>query len=311
MNEITNFSNVNENDKNEEEKKYSEIIYPINNINTKNVKVRNPGIDFIRMFVMFTIVLHHLTYFTCITRKFPKYIKIFNLIGIFTSLHNTTFAIVSGIVGIKTKVKYSNLFYIYFWTQFYSMSFYFIYKIYNPLLARDFQGIEEFFIVVFQKYWYFTQYFATFLFLPVINNGINKLSKSELKTVIFSIYFSLLFWNDYMNPTKDVFHFCGNKSIPGFIFLYLNGAYIGKYRREYEGMNKTIFCFLCISIYILTSLFTTIIINTNSFEMNSSHYKSIVFVKLKQIFVKKASALPMIIQANTMILFLLEIKYLL
>ena len=189
MNELINFSIDIQNDKNEEDKKYSEIINPKNNINTKNVKVRNPGIDFIRMFVMFTIVLHHLTYFTCITRKYSKYIKIFNLIGIFTSLHNTTFAIVSGIVGIKSKVKYSNLFYIYFWTKFYSMSFYFFYKNYYPLLARDFQGIQEFFVVIFQKYWYFTQYYATFLFLPVINKGINQLSKSELKIVIFYTFF--------------------------------------------------------------------------------------------------------------------------
>ena len=43
--------------------------------------------------------------------------------------------------------------------------------------------------ILFQKYWYFTKYFGMYLFLPVINKGIEGLTRSELRIVVISIIF--------------------------------------------------------------------------------------------------------------------------
>ena len=39
---------------------------------------------------------------------------------------------------------------------------------------------QEYCPVIFNRYWYFTTYFGMYLFLPVINKGIENLTKGNL-----------------------------------------------------------------------------------------------------------------------------------
>ena len=95
--------------------------------------------------------------------------------------------------------------------------------------------------MIFQVYWYFSTYFGMYLFLPVINKGIAQLSKYEFRLVVMSTLGILVLWKDYKNKKTDVFHLNSGGSVIWFLIFYLTGAYIGKYRVDYNGFKKFVF----------------------------------------------------------------------
>ena len=234
------------------------MINKINPNNTKEndeqkiKKVRNPGVDFFRLISMYNIVVNHYFYNADVFSHFPNYNRQFSLIHNFTDWNNNAFILISGIVGYKTN-KYSNLIYLWLTVFFYTVGIdkYFLhfrkisipkgelYKDYNPM--------------IFNRYWYFSSYFGMYLFLPVINKGIASLTKYELRLVVLTTLGIFIFWREYKNKDDDLFHFHNGFSMIWQLTFYLTGAYIGKYRVDYKGIIKYIYCFLCIIIYFFIS----------------------------------------------------------
>ena len=174
-----------------------------NNINSKstNVKIRNPGIDLFRIITMYFILLHHLLVHG---RGMIRYRKYENIINIIIMWHINGFGLISGIAGYKT-TKYSNLFFLWLMTAFYNGGIYYYFNRNKPFSAIYNNIFNEIFPVAFPKYWYFSKYFKMYLFLPAINRGLQNLSKSELKVLVFSLYGLCIFWNGYKNPKSDIF----------------------------------------------------------------------------------------------------------
>ena len=81
------------------------------NSEQKIKKVRNPGVDFLRLISMYNIVVNNYFYDADVFKHFPSYDRYFSLIHNFTDWNNNAFILISGIVGYKTN-KYSNLIYI-------------------------------------------------------------------------------------------------------------------------------------------------------------------------------------------------------
>ena len=52
-----------------------------------------------------------------------------------------------------------------------------------------------------------------YLFLPVINKGVEYLSKIELKLVVMSTIGIFIFWRDFKNPKIDVFYLHSGNSV--------------------------------------------------------------------------------------------------
>ena len=234
------------------------MINKINPNNTKEndeqkiKKVRNPGVDFFRLISMYNIVVNHYFYNADVFSHFPNYNRQFSLIHNFTDWNNNAFILISGIVGYKTN-KYSNLIYLWLTVFFYTVGIdkYFLhfrkisipkgelYKDYNPM--------------IFNRYWYFSSYFGMYLFLPVINKGIASLTKYELRLVVLTTLGIFIFWREYKNKDDDLFHFHNGFSMIWQLTFYLTGAYIGKYRVDYKGIFKYIYCFTCLIIYFFIS----------------------------------------------------------
>ena len=163
---------------------------------------------------------------------------------------------ISGVFGYKS-TKYSNLLYLWLQVFFYSVSIDYYYKKYKLRYNRPFEEQKNisFFPVVFHRYWYFTAYFGMYLFLPAVNRGIQYLNKSELKLLVMSIIGVFFIWRYYMNPKSDVFKFNNNNSPIWLLTMYLIGSYIGKFRVDYNGIKKTIYCLICLFIFVSLSLF--------------------------------------------------------
>ena len=86
------------------------------------------------------------------------------------------------------------------------------------------------------------------LYLPVINKGILCLTKYVFILAAIRIFFIFVLMIDFINPNKDVFNMRSGNSMIWLMIYYLIGAYIEKYRLEYDGIKKYIFCFLCLFI---------------------------------------------------------------
>ena len=214
--------------------------------NGKQIKIRNPGIDLVRILSMYAIIIHHILITTDIFKKYSQFEKL-KLMNMLTFWHVSSYALISGYIGYKTN-KYSNLLYLMFWVLFYSTGLtYLINKFKTQFLTRKLI-YEDFFPIVYEAYWYFTQYFGMYLFLPVINKGIQSLNKIELRTVFMSLIFVFVVLRDYMNPKKDPFRMTNGYSSKWLLICFLAGAYLGKFKQNYYGIKKNILFLVCIYI---------------------------------------------------------------
>ena len=217
-------------------------------------KIRNPGVDFVRLISMFNIVINHCLFNGEVFKRFPRYARYFSCFHNFTDYNNNVFILISGIVGYKTS-KYSNLIYLWLTVVFYSVGIrkYYIYL--KKINNTNEEMYKEYYPMIYVKYWYFTSYFGMYLFLPVINKGIVSLSKYELRLVVLTTLFIFVFWRFYKNPDQDMFLMNRGFSMVWFLSLYLTGAYIGKYRLNYSGIKKYLYCFICLFSYFCCLLF--------------------------------------------------------
>ena len=258
---------------------------------------------------MYNTVIHHLLIQGNGLKKFSQYKKYLDILILIINWHNNGFALISGIIGYKS-CKYSNLLYLWIYELFYSVSIH----IYFPKFRKNsIIGVHisnEFFPIIFSRYWYFTQYFGMYLFLPVVNKGISILTKSELKLVIISTIGIFSFWRYLLSPKKDVFHLGGGNTIIWFLTFFITGSYIGKYRVDYTGIKKYIYCILCLLIFSFSS-FLYYKISNNKLCLGNGHYQRKIDILLKQIIIDgyQYVSLKKIIQAISITLFFVQIKY--
>ena len=276
--------------------------------NTIIKKIRNPGVDLLRIITMNIIIVHHIIFNGGAGQYFPQYRRQVDIWDIFANWHNGAFLIISGIVGYKTN-KYSNLLYLYLTVSIYSIAIhkYIKYSKNNFNLTND-DINQAYYPMIFSKYWYFTSYFGMYLFLPVINNGIAHLTKGELILTIMSLIGILVIWHDYKNPNNDVFHLCNGDSIIWFLTTYLIGAFIGKYRVVYSGIRKYIYCLTCLFIYFLTS-YLGFKVSKNELDLGKGYFQIQIANIIKRLLINRLCSLLRFLQYLNICLFFMQINY--
>ena len=168
------------------------------------------------------------------------------------------FGLISGIVGYK-KYKFSNLIYIWINTSFYS-SFISLYLYFiNRINFKNM--ILSFFPILIKRSWYVNAYFSLYLFIPLLNFGINNLNKNIYRNLIF---FYILFFSFYyiiglaLNKTKKDFIFLNNGySTNWLIILYIIGGYLGKYIIINKNIKSFPYFIICLLIYTFSALTTS------------------------------------------------------
>ena len=280
-------------------------IFAIGN-NAKKIKVRNAGIDLARIASMYAIIIEHALGHGGALTKFNKY-KELNLVNYLFFYCVSTYALISGYIGYKSN-KYSNLLYLWFWTILYTSSITFYLNRFRPEFKTGKINYTNFFPVIFEYYWYFTKYFGMYLFLPVINKGIVYLTKSELRNVLMSLIFIYIIERDIMNPRGDPFTMFSGYSVVWFLICFIIGVYFGKFKNNFHGFKKFIFCILLLIVFYFSAYFCY---NISFYPMQNikGYYKTKIMIYLKKIFIKKINSVPIILQSISVLLFLTQIKY--
>ena len=118
--------------------------------NVKKVKVRNAGIDMIRIASMYSIIVHHILVHGRAIRKYNKYRELV-LMNIISFWHVSTYALISGYIGYKSN-KYSNLLYLLFWVILYNASITYYLNRFRPEFKTGKVNYTYFFPVIFGHY---------------------------------------------------------------------------------------------------------------------------------------------------------------
>ena len=277
------------------------------NFKQKIIKKRNEGVDLIRIISMVGIVYSHILNQGRGIYKYHKYKSEISSSETYFFWHNNAFALISGVIGYKS-TKYSNLLYLWLCVVFYSLTIrYFYLKVKKNGKVKG-ELYEEFFPVIFCRYWYFSSYFGMFIFLPLVNRGIQYLRKVEFKLLIMSILSIFVFWHNCINSKSDIFRMKGGCSTIWLLCLYIIGAYIGKFNIEYAGIKKyiinsinfLIFLFLC----FLYNKFRGYIIS----DFNGN-YKIILGNFIKKLMSINLNSVIRTAQALLIILFFFNLKY--
>ena len=135
-------------------------------------KHRNYGIDLLRIMSMIMVVMLHVLLHGGILKNAPIFSLNYEVAWLFNILCVCAvdcFAIVSGYVMCNSRVKFRNLFSLWFQVFFYSFLITFGFKIFTDFPVGLGNLFYSLFPVMFNQYWYFTAYFGMFLFLPFVN----------------------------------------------------------------------------------------------------------------------------------------------
>ena len=220
---------------------------------------RNYGIDLLRIFSMINVIILHINSYShllIMNNKNPKFKSVW-LSEIMSHWAVDGFGIISGIVGYK-KSKFSNLFYLWIQTFFYSTVFSLYLYIKNN--NTKWNLFLSFFPLLIKRHWYVNAYFYMYQFLPFINYGINNINKNYFRNLII---FFLLINSIYdmigyiIIKTNSNFHFLNSGySAMWLAILYIIGGYLGKYIFSNKKIITSFYFIFWIIIYLFSSFFT-------------------------------------------------------
>ena len=191
---------------------------------------RNQGIDLLRLISTILIVSLHVLSQGGILKAAGNFTIKGEILWLFQTLcfgGVNTFALISGYVGLRAKHKPSNL--ILLWIQ---VVFYTVLSalIINIFFAENFSVvsiIKGFFPIYTEENWYFSAYFVVFLFMPLLNQIVEKVEKNILERSLLSAVAVFMVLATLKNIS--VLGVNAGYSVVWIALMYLLGAYIKEY----------------------------------------------------------------------------------
>ncbi len=204
--------------------------------NTKNIinpfdSTHNYGIDLFRIVSMMMVVtLHVLGHGGILSAAVSVNYWVLWLLEIMVFCAVNCYALISGYVGVCAKYKLSNLVVLWLRVLFYTVSITLICKCLFPESVDTRTLVSAFFPVISNHYWYFSSYVLLFLLIPVLNEGLNRLSKESLGFILLAIITGASLLRPFVRLLGgDVFALLDGYSAWWLMILYLIGGYIRKY----------------------------------------------------------------------------------
>lgn len=200
---------------------------------------RNYGIDLLRCIsMMLVVVLHVMGHGKILATVSPESVnyKLAWFLEIIAYCSVNCYALISGYVGIRAKHRYRNIVTLWLQVAFYSVGIALLFQFINPA-SIDLKGIlSSVFPVMSNSYWYFTAYFALFFLTPLLNAGVNALTKNDAKKLIagiigvFSIIRIILCCDAFnLFKSNEIFNLNNGYSVLWLAFLYIVGGCISKF----------------------------------------------------------------------------------
>lgn len=216
---------------------------------------RNYGIDALRSVSMLMIVMSHVLVMGGIlysSNPINHLIAYFLEISSFCAVN--CYALISGYVGIYSKYKISNLAFLWCRVAFYTVSINILFKCIAPESIDNQTLISSFFPVFSNQYWYFTAYALMFLFIPILNEGICRLSENSIRIIIYAVIAMSVIYPFVTDKWGDIFNLNEGYSTLWLAILYVIGGYIRKYGflKKLKSHRTAIFLLLYLAFVLIT-----------------------------------------------------------
>ncbi len=159
------------------------------------------------------------------------------------------FVLISGYVGYKGEdvfPKIKNILSLMFTVIFYSVA---IFLVFTLLGVEPFglgKFVKSFFPITSNSYWFFSVYFGLFLISPLLNMLVQKINLKY--AVAFLSAFSLFI---IISIFYDIFSLQNGYSLIWFIFMYLIGAIVKKFKLN-ELLSKTWWLIIALLSFMIT-----------------------------------------------------------
>ncbi|WP_115129752.1 acyltransferase [Streptococcus pluranimalium] len=220
-------------------------------------RMYNAGIDFLRIFAMFMIVVTHVLGKGGVRDSVAGTVDVHFLqtwiiqASVYVAVN--CYALISGYVVFRSSFKYSKVVNLGLQVAFYSIGI----TLFFLILGKDIGSndwLAAFFPVITGQYWYVTAYFGLMLTMPFFNIALPRMELSDLAKMIVTgfIVFSLL--PVLLDTSVSEFSLSKGFSMTWLILLYIAGAFLA--RIDLKKYNKP---FILIAIYVLSIAATLIL----------------------------------------------------
>ena len=235
---------------------------------------RNYGIDLLRIVSMIGVVFLHVLGHGGLLYLDQSPVE-FSMVWFFEILFYPAvncFVLISGYVGYKGDnifPKIKNLFSLLFTVLFYSITIFFVFKLFGPQPLGMKELVKSFIPTIAGRYWFFSAYFGLILLSPVLNLFVHK---SNLKHAF--TFFAILFLFSIISVIRDTFSLLGGYSVIWFVLIYLIGAIVKKYDLN-KLFSKKIWFIIVLSAFIITWI-SKIILHFSNIPFLVSHSSILV-----------------------------------
>ena len=203
------------------------------------MKTRYYGIDFLRIFCMFMIVILHLLGFGGIldnTIPFSASYWSAWFLEIFCYCAVNCFALISGYVMLNSHIQLSKLLELWIQVAFYSIFITAIVFVFSPDTIAFSNIINSILPVTRNQYWYISSYFGMSILVPLLNLAIKHIDKKTFAKILAACFF----FGCVLSPiSKDPYLLNAGYSTAWLSILYLTGAFIKKYDIIHKCRKRT------------------------------------------------------------------------
>ena len=245
-------------------------------------KKRNPSFELLRIIAMLMILTLHYNQQTGALLHLGESasgVNIFaNIMESFAVAGINTYILISGFFLSKSKIKASRVIVLICQVYFYTILISVAMQI-TGIYAMNFDNslyklVQYLFPISSEHYWFVTAYVIMYVFSPVLNAGVEKLSRKQLKTVIIGLLIWFCFVKSFVPvlfPTDRFGYDYG-----WFMVLYLIAAYIRKYDVVlFYTAKKSALVYIISSVIIAAMSISLYYINYYTGGFN--HYQQMMF----------------------------------
>ncbi len=228
-------------------------------------KERNYGIDLLRIISMLMVVILHVLGQGGILGNVSNLTfegEVFWALEILCYGAVNIYAIISGLVGYKSKHKGSSIINLCFQVLFFAViiagiDLIFLLKNNTPISISN---VFFNFFPSIKGYWYFSAYFCLFFFMPILDTIIDIVPKSVLKSTAYFCFIIFCCWTQLYTSVSNLNN---GYSVLWLAILYLVGAYISKYKpfKNYSFLRCLSLFFILIAITIASRIVIGLLTN--------------------------------------------------
>lgn len=215
-----------------------------------NQKERNVGIELLRIIAMFGITVLHVLgkggVLENLTTGNPVRYTMIWLLEILSFFGVTTYALISGFVGVDSKFRITNIIYTYLRVLFFTVVLGVIGVIITPAPIDLGTIAYTFFPVSTGHYWYFSAYFLLFFVMPFINKAFEKIDVKVLRIILWVLVIALSVHPVFFN--EDPFGVNEGYSFVWLLAAYFIGAYMKKKGRLINARAYTLVILILVSL---------------------------------------------------------------